>query len=76
MAQVRVQVMLEPIQHEALKAYSLAEGRSVSELIREAVDSLLDARERNQSAEEARAVEAARRLRERQAVYQVKRGDK
>lgn len=56
----RAQVLLERKQHEALRALAAAEGRSMSEIIREAVTEYL--MEKDEGAEAQRGMDALDRL--------------
>jgi hypothetical protein len=67
----RAQILLDPGQHEALKTYAVAEGRSISSVAREVVDLGLRAlRHRDRREEEAlRSLdEIRRRVEERWGV--------
>jgi len=56
----RIQILLEPEQHEALVEIAGQEGRSISEIVREIIDRHL--KERARDAKRRRAVDALERL--------------
>lgn len=65
----RVQMLLEPEQHEALRAQAQASGISVAELTRRAITRGLDAlRSEEVRARRAEALRQARQLRKRQEL--------
>jgi len=68
----RTQVLLEPEQHEALTRLAAEEGRSLSSLVREAVEEYLTDKGRNEEYELQAA--ALQRIREHLAQMLVRRG--
>lgn len=73
----RTQILLEPQQHRSLYALAQAEGRSMSELVREAVAQyLVEHDDETQSEQETDALEKLVQFREKiEARYGVYSGD-
>lgn len=69
MNQVRVQILLEPRQHKALQKIACRTRKSLSELMRDMADRYLEENTPEQGDETLLALDAFRRIRERQAVY-------
>jgi len=72
MNQVRVQILLKPRQHTALKNAARREDKSVSELLREITDEYLSRYMPTQEDEVFQALDSLKQIRERQSAY---RGD-
>ena len=70
MAQVRVQVLLEPRQHTALKRVAKRANISVSEIIRQITDEYLLQVSPEQEDSVLQALENFRAIREQQSLYQ------
>ena len=70
MDQVRVQILLEPRQHKALKRVAQRAQKSLSALVREIADEYLAQLDLEQGDDALLALDEMRRIRERQAVYQ------
>jgi len=70
MNQVRVQILLEPRQHTALKKAARRANKSMSELVREITDEYLSRNEPDQEDEMLQALNNLRRIREKQVLYQ------
>lgn len=70
MNQVRVQILLEPRQHTALKKVAKQTNKSMSELIRQITDEYLAKNTPDQEDEVLRALKNLKKIRERQALYQ------
>ena len=69
MNQRRVQILLEPRQHQALQKVARQARKSLSELMREMADRYLEENTPEQVDETLLALDAFRRIRGRQAVY-------
>ncbi len=72
MPYTRTQVLLQPEQHEALRRLAEREGRSLSALVREAVDLLLESQ--GSDPERQRSLAALERLRDHRAAILERRG--
>jgi metal-responsive CopG/Arc/MetJ family transcriptional regulator len=70
MNQVRVQILLEPRQHTALKKAARRANKSMSELVREITDEYLSKNEPDQEDEMLMALDNLKRIREKQVLYQ------
>ena len=70
MNQVRVQILLEPRQHKALKKAAQRANKSLSQLVREVADQYLAQSASDVDDEVLQALDNLRRIRERQPVYQ------
>jgi putative heme iron utilization protein len=70
MNQVRVQILLEPRQHTALKKAAERANKSMSELIRQITDEYLAENTPDQKDEVLNALKNLKKIREKQALYQ------
>jgi hypothetical protein len=70
----RTQILLEPGQHRALGKIARAEGRSVSDVVREMVDQALDQRNRQADLALQQDLGALERIREHRAAILAERG--
>ena len=70
MNQVRVQILLEPRQHTALKKVAKRQDKSVSELVRQITDEYLSKSTPDQEDEALQALDSLRKVREKQAIYE------
>lgn len=70
MNQVRVQILLEPRQHKALKKAARQAKKSMSELVREITDDYLKQFDGEGHDDVLQALEQLRQIRERQPEYQ------
>lgn len=70
MDQVRVQILLEPRQHKALKQVARQSHKSLSELVREITDAYLAQVDVEQQDDMLLALDQLCQIRERQPVYQ------
>ena len=70
MKQVRVQILLEPRQHSALKKAARRSKVSMSELIRQITDEYLARNAIDQEDDVLKALGNLKQIRERQALYQ------
>lgn len=70
----RTQLLLERSQHEALRQIAAAEGRSVSDIVREIVDGELDRRQRAEDEDVARYLDGLARIREHREAILARRG--
>jgi predicted DNA-binding protein len=68
----RTQILLEPEQHEALTRLAAEEGRSLSSLVREAVEGYLITRERDEEVE--RRLAALETIRQHVAELRARHG--
>ena len=69
MNQVRVQILLEPRQHTALKKAARRANKSMSELMRQITDEYLSETGFQNGDEVLTALKNLKQIRERQAVY-------
>lgn len=69
MNQVRVQILLEPRQHTALKKAAKRENKSMSELIREITDEYLAGDTPDQEDEVLQTLKSLKQIREKQTLY-------
>ena len=70
MNQVRVQILLEPRQHTALKKAAKRANKSMSELMRQITDEYLSRNIPDQEDEVLQALNNMKQIRERQPVYE------
>ena len=70
MNQVRVQILLEPRQHTALKKVAKRQDKSVSELMRQITDEYLSKSTPNQDDEVLQALDTLKQVREKQVIYE------
>jgi len=70
MNQVRVQILLEPRQHTALKKAARRANKSMSELIRQITDDYLVNNTSDQEDEVLQAIKNLKKIREKQPLYQ------
>lgn len=70
MSQVRVQILLEPRQHAALKKAARRANKSMSELMRQITDEYLSRNSPEQEDEVLQALKNLKQIREKQAIYQ------
>lgn len=70
MRQMRVQILLEPRQHAALKKAAKRANKSVSELMRQITDDYLSRNTTEQEDEVIQALKNLKQIRQRQAIYQ------
>lgn len=70
MNQVRVQILLEPRQHTALKKVAKRQDKSVSELVRQITDEYLSKSTPDQEDEALQALDSLKKVREKQAIYE------
>ena len=70
MNQVRVQILLEPRQHTALKKVAKSQDKSVSELVRLITDEYLSKSTPDQEDEVFQALDTLKQVREKQAIYE------
>lgn len=70
MNQVRVQILLEPRQHTALKKVAKSQDKSVSELVRLITDEYLSKSTPDQEDEALQALDSLKKVREKQAIYE------
>jgi metal-responsive CopG/Arc/MetJ family transcriptional regulator len=70
MNQVRVQILLEPRQHKALKKAARRANKSMSELIRQITDDYLSRNAPDQEDEVLQALKNLKQIRERQPLYE------
>ena len=70
MDQIRVQILLEPRQHKALKQAARQAHKSLSELVRDITDEYLAQVDIEQQDDMLLALEQLRQIRERQQVFQ------
>ena len=70
MNQVRVQILLEPRQHTALKKVAKRQDKSVSELVRQITDEYLSKSTPDQEDEVFQALDTLKQVREKQAIYE------
>ena len=71
----RTQILLEPEQHRALTDLARAQGRSLSDLVREFVQAQLALREREQSARRQRQLAGLDQIRAHRQAILARRGD-
>jgi len=70
MNQVRVQILLEPRQHTALKKAARRANKSMSELLRQITDEYLARNTADQEDEVFQALDSLKQIRERQTIYE------
>ena len=70
MKQTRVQILLEPRQHKALKKAARQANKSMSELIRQITDEYLSRNASEQEEEMLQALKNLKQIRERQLLYE------
>jgi hypothetical protein len=70
MRQTRVQILLEPRQHAALKKAARRANKSMSELMRQITDEYLSRNAPEQEDEVFQALKSLKQIRQRQAIYQ------
>jgi hypothetical protein len=69
MKQVRVQILLEPRQHTALKKAAKRANKSMSELIRQITDDYLAGNTPEQEDEVLQTLKSLKQIREKQSLY-------
>jgi putative heme iron utilization protein len=69
MNQVRVQILLEPQQHTALKKAAKRANKSMSELVRQITDEYLAKNAPDQEDEVLQALKNLKQIREKQPIY-------